>query len=134
MSNRPQFERAIECFADPSRRSEYLDLYAEDAVLHGYQGLEPGLQNIARFYEAFWSVFPDAKVTINELIEDGDVLAVRYVITGTQHQTFMGIVAAEQKIELPGISFLHFREGRCYKRWTCSDTLFLLNQLRGAKA
>ena len=134
MSNRQHLERAIECFGNPPRRSEYFDLYSQDAELHGYQGLRPGLENIKKFYEDFWSVFPDAKVTVQELIEEIDVIVIRYVITGMQRQTFMGVAPAEQAIELPGISILHFRNGRCSVRWTCSDSLVLLNQLRGIEA
>jgi predicted ester cyclase len=68
-------------------------------------------------------------VTIQELIEEDETLVARYLITGTQHETFMGIAAAGQRIELPGISVMHFRNGRCFERWTCSDSLVLLNQI-----
>jgi len=130
MSNRQSLEQAIKCFDDPQRRSEYFCFYSDDVILHGYQGVEPGLESVKQFYSAFWKVFPDAKVTIQDLIEEGETLVARYVITGTQRETFMGIAAAEQRIELPGISVMHFRRGRCFERWTCSDSLVLLNQIR----
>ena len=97
--------------------------------MHGYQGVEPGLDSVKQFYNAFWKVFPDARVTIQDLVEEGETLALRYLITGTQHETFMGIAPAGQRIELPGISFLHFRNGRCFERWTCSDSAVFLNQI-----
>jgi predicted ester cyclase len=133
MSNRQNFDRALECFADPGRRQEYFLLYSDDIVLHGYQGVEPGLESVKQFYNAFWAVFPDARVTVRELLEQADTLVARYVITGTQREAFMGIVAAGQRIELPGISILHFRNGRCFERWACSDSLILLTQI-GAPA
>ena len=130
MSNRPIVERALKCFADPARRQEYFELYSEDIILHGYQGVGPGLSEVRRFYDSFWNVFPDARVISEEIIEQGDALAIRYVIAGTQQKEFMGTVATGAKIELPGISILHFRSGRCFERWTCSDSLLLLNQIR----
>jgi predicted ester cyclase len=130
MSNRQTLEQALHCFKDPSRREGYFRLYSDDVVLHGYQGVEPGLEHVKQFYRAFWSVFPDAMVTAHEWIEAGDTLAVRYTITGTQHAPFMDIAPKGQNIELPGISILHFRNGRCFERWTCSDSLVLLNQIR----
>jgi steroid delta-isomerase-like uncharacterized protein len=130
MSNRQRFGQAILCFGDPQRRNEYFGLYADDVLLHGYQGVEPGLESVKQFYNTFWKVFPDARVTVQDLIEEGETLAVRYVITGTQHEAFMGIAAAGQRIELPGISVLHFRNGHCFERWTCSDSLVLLHQIR----
>lgn len=97
--------------------------------MHGYQGVEPGLENLKRFYNSFWAIFPDARVTVQELIEQGDTLVARYVITGTLHQGYRGVAAAGQQIELPGISILHFKGGRCVERWACSDSLVLLSQI-----
>jgi len=129
MSNRQSLGQAIKCFSDPQRRHEYFRLYSDDIVLYGYQGVEPGLESVKRFYNAFWGVFPDARVTVQELIEEGDTLVARYVITGTQQEAFMGVSAAGQRIELPGISVFHFRNGQCFERWACSDSLVLLNQI-----
>lgn len=110
MSNRQTLAQAIECFADPGRRHEYFKLYSDDIVLHGYQGVRPGLESVKQFYYAFWKVFPDAKVTVQELIEQSDTLVARYVITGAQHAPLLGVMARGQHIELPGISVLHFFE------------------------
>lgn len=129
MSNRQNFARATQCFADPRTRQDYFLLYSDDIVLHGYQGVEPGLESVKQFYYAFWAVFPDAKVTVQELLEDADTLVARYVITGTQHEEFMGVAPAGQQIALPGISILHFRNGRCFERWACSDSLLLMSQI-----
>jgi len=132
MSSREILVRAIQCFADPKKREDYFDLYSPEVVLHGYQGVEPGLENVKRFYYAFWNVFPDARVAVQEIIAEGDNLATHYVITGTMHKDFMGVVASGQRIELPGISILYFRDGRCFERWTCSDSLILLNQIKAS--
>lgn len=129
MLNRHALEHALKCFADISKRQEYFRLYSDDIVVHGYRGIEPGLESVKRFYEGFWAVFPDAKVALQELIEEGETLVARYVITGTQHHPFMGVAANGQRIELPGISVLHFRNGRCFERWACSDSLVLASQI-----
>jgi steroid delta-isomerase-like uncharacterized protein len=129
MSNRENFLHAVTCFADPQRREEYFCIYTDDILLHGYQGIEPGLASVRQFYDAFWNIFPDAQVMIHDLIGEGDILVARYTITGTMHEHFMGVAATGQRIELPGISILHFRNGQCFERWTCSDSLILLNQI-----
>jgi hypothetical protein len=79
MSNRQIVERALQRFADPARRQEYFELYSEDIVLHGYQGVGPGLSEVKRFYDSFWDVFPDAQVNPQEIVDQGDVLVIRYV-------------------------------------------------------
>lgn len=131
MSNRRNLERALECFADPFKREEYFQLYSHDVILHGYQSVEPGLDSVKQFYKIFWDTFPDARVVAEEIIDQQEILVVRHVTTGTQQNIFMGVPAAGQRIELPGISILHFRNGRCFERWTCSDSLLLLKQIGG---
>ena len=133
MTNREAYTKALDCFADPRKRNEYFDFYSDDIIVHGYQGIEPGLDSVKQFYYAFWKVFPDARVVAQELIGEGDTLAARYTITGTMQQDFMGAAATGQRIELPGISIFHFRNGQCCERWTCSDLLILLRQI-GASA
>ncbi len=129
MSNRENLSRAIKCFSNPQKRIEYFQLYSNDIILHGYQGVEPGLESVKQFYYAFWKLFPDAQVLIEDLIGEGDTLVARYTITGTMREAFMGVPAQGQRIDLPGISILHFRDGQCFERWACSDTLVLLSQI-----
>ena len=66
---------------------------------------------------------------VQDLISEGDTLVARYMIRGTMHEAFMGVATAAQRIELPGISIFHFRNGQCFERWTCSDSLVLLNKI-----
>jgi steroid delta-isomerase-like uncharacterized protein len=134
MSNRESFTQALECFADPQRRDDYFHFYSDDIVVHGYQGIEPGLESVKQFYYAFWKVFPDAQVKAQDLIGDDDTLVARYMITGTMHEDFMGVAAKGQRIEVPGISILYFRNGQCFERWACSDSLILVNQIGAAVA
>ena len=131
MSNRFLIENAMECFGDPSRRGAYFDLYSNEAVVHGYQGIGPGRENIERFYRDFWRVFPDARVLLHDIVEQGESAAIRYTITGTQRETFFGTPSTGQMFQLPGLSFLRFQKGKCVERWACSDSLVLLNQLHG---
>jgi predicted ester cyclase len=125
MSNRQILEYALKCFAEPNKRQDYFRLYSDDIALHGYQGVKPGLGNVKQFYYAFWKIFPDAKVTLQELVEEEDTLVACYVITGTQHESFMGVTADGQRIELLGISILHsgtvaaLNDGRVPIPWSC---------------
>jgi predicted ester cyclase len=94
MSNRQSFFKALQCFAVPLRRNDYFHLYSDDVIVHGYQGIEPGLESVKQFYRAFWKVFPDARVVAQDLIGEGDTLVARYTITRTLHEDFMGVAAA----------------------------------------
>jgi hypothetical protein len=82
LNNRESFSHSINCFADPQRRNEYFRLYSDDIILQGYQGIEPGLESVKKFYCSFWKLLPDAQVLIQDLIGEGDILVARYLARG----------------------------------------------------
>ena len=127
--NRASLQRAVAHFNDPASRAAYLELYDAEAVLHGYQGVEPGLANIRRFYEAFWAAIPDARLTIEDVLTEGDRLACRFVVRGTHRGELMGIRPTGKPVNLPGLTILRFRAGKCIERWSQADFLGLLQQL-----
>jgi predicted ester cyclase len=50
-------------------------------------------------------------------------------MTGHHVDEFMGVPATGTKIMLPGITILHFRDGRCVERFSQADMLGLLIQI-----
>jgi predicted ester cyclase len=42
---------------------------------------------------------------------------------------FQGIAATGTQINVPGITILEFRDGRCFRRWSYTDSVGLLQQL-----
>jgi steroid delta-isomerase-like uncharacterized protein len=128
-SNLEILEQALARFADPATRPQYLELYATDAVIHGYAGLEPGLENIRRFYEAIWSAFPDCRVDIEDSFSHEDRVACRYVLRGTHLGAFQGIPPTGRRVEVPGITILRYVDGKVVERWSQADFAGLLQQL-----
>jgi steroid delta-isomerase-like uncharacterized protein len=134
MSEQDQIDlvrRSLEAWSQPAKRAEYFDLYSSDAILHGYPGVEPGLDNIKRFYEAFWIAFPDAVATVEAAFADGDKVACRVLVRATNQKAFQGIPASGKSVSLPAITILRFQNGRCVERWTQADFLGLMQQLQG---
>ena len=129
MSNREVIHRALECFADPAQRSRYFDLYAEDIVVHGYVGVDPGLESVKQYYETFWYAFPDSQVKAEEIVEQGDRVALRLLITGTHLGPFLGIAPTGRTVSFAGMTILRFRGGKCVERWSVTDAVSLLIQL-----
>jgi steroid delta-isomerase-like uncharacterized protein len=131
MSNREIVEHALACFAEPSRRDAYFDVYAEDVVLHGYAGVEPGLDSVKRYYAGIWVAFPDARVHAEDMIEIDDKVVLRFTMTGTQRGPFLGLNATGKSIRLPGMTILRFEGRKCVERWSVADSLSVLVQLGG---
>src|SRR5215469_6123421 len=131
MQYRQIVEQALVCFAEPARRDAYFDLYAEDVVLHGYDGVEPGLDSVKRYYAGIWAVFPDARVDAEELIEVNERVVVRLIMTGTHCAPILGLNATGRTVRLRGMTILRFKDGKCVERWSVTDSLSLLVQLGG---
>lgn len=129
MSNRQVIERALTCFADPARRESYFDLYSPDVVLHGYDGVEPGMESVKAFYAGIWAAFPDAQVLVEDTIEADDKCVLRFTMTGTHRGPFMGLPATGKPFRMAGITILRFEGGKCVERWSVADFLSLLMQL-----
>jgi len=107
----------------------YLALYDPDVVLHGYAGVELDLSGIRRFYQAFWAAFPGSQLVFEDVFASGDKVACRFLIQGHHGGPFQGIAATGAQINLPGITILDFRNGRCIRRWSYTDSVRLQQQL-----
>jgi steroid delta-isomerase-like uncharacterized protein len=107
----------------------YLALYDAEAVLHGYAGVEPGQPGIRRFYERFWAAFPGSRLVLEDVFASGEKVACRVLLQGEHRGAFQGIAASGAQIKVAGITILEFQHGRCIRRWSCMDTLSLLQQI-----
>jgi predicted ester cyclase len=133
-TNEAVLRAAVESFNDRGTRERYLDMYSADVVLHGYpRGLE-GLDGARRFYSQLWSAFPDARLTIEQVIEQGDELAARYVLSGVQAAEFFGAPSEGESRTFEGIAWLRFRGGQAVEVWQASGTLDLLTRLTARAA
>lgn len=122
-------EKALAAFSDPAKRERYFDPYAPGMVLHGYDGVDPGIESVRRYYTAFWAAFPDVRVTTEDILETQDKVAVRFLITGTHQGPFLGLEATGKSTRLAGMTILRFEGQKCLERWSVTDALALAVQL-----
>ncbi len=127
--NKAILQRAAENFNNKADRSAYFDLYDANAVLHGYQGVEPGLESIKQYYNALWVAFPDCQLTLEDVIAEGEKAACRFVMHGTHQGKWRGVPPTGKQVTWTGIAMLRFRGGKCVERWSQADSLGLLQQL-----
>jgi predicted ester cyclase len=71
---------------------DYLNFYDPNAALHFLPaGMPQGRDGARLFYHAFLTAFPDARLTLDDVISEGDKAAARFTIEATHRGEFLGI-------------------------------------------
>jgi predicted ester cyclase len=78
----------------------------------------------------FRSAFPDLRVTTEDLVEDGDRVALRWKAEGTHHGDLMGLSPTGKRVLLTGIEILRIANGEIVERWAEDNGQTVLAQLR----
>ena len=105
------------------------ELCAPDFVFHNASRTIQGLQAYQQFLSKFFTAFPDAHFTIEDMIAEGDNVVARYTLRGTHQGNFMGIPPTDKQITVTGIEIFHFANGKAVEEWVNGDDLGLLQQL-----
>jgi len=94
-------------------------------------GLPPGLAGAKMAHQGVMQSFPDRKVNVEEILGDGDTVAVRTRITGTNDGGFplFNVPANGAKIDFPAVSIYRLRDGKIVGHWGLNDALTLMMQL-----
>ncbi len=106
------------------------DLVAPDYVDHGAPpGLPPGLEGLKASMAAFRAGFPDAHVTVEDQVAEGDMVASRITWGGTFEGEFMGMEPTGKKAEVGGITIHRLAGGKLAEEWDVHDMMGMMQQL-----
>jgi steroid delta-isomerase-like uncharacterized protein len=116
-------------------RDRYVDAYAPDAALHGFPPDVTDAASLGDFFAGMWSAVPDAQIAIDDVLEEGDRLAVRLTVRGTHEGELMGVPASHRPIEFGVMTIVRIDDDkRIAERWNTADFLTLLQQIGGVPA
>jgi steroid delta-isomerase-like uncharacterized protein len=108
------------------------DLVAADARHHDPMDppdLPRGLAGEKRLLERYQSACPDARLEIEDLLAEGDRVAVRWTATGTHEGEFMGVEPTGNEVTITGFEVTEVGDGEIVESWSLFDALGLLRQL-----
>ncbi len=107
-----------------------LDGLAEliDSEFVGVLG-EKGPSGFANTIAGLRLAFPDIQFTIEDMIDEGDRIAVRWTWRGTHQGSFQGFPASYKQVTVTGIAIYHVRGGKVVRAWLQSDRLGVLQQI-----
>jgi predicted ester cyclase len=95
------------------------ELYAADVVIHqAAPGTPAGIEGVRASVGATRAAFPDLQFTAGELVVDGDMIANRWSLTGTQQGEFRGAPATGQKTTMGGLSMMRIANNKIAEIWT----------------
>ena len=77
----------------------------------------------------FMNAFPDSRVTIDDMIAEGDQVVTKKTFTGTHTGEFAGIPPTGNPVSLQFVDIMRVRDGRLAEYWVSSDGLALMQQL-----
>ena len=112
----------------------------DELVAPGFIGRDPaqpdinGPQGMKEFYDEFRAGFPDARVTIGKLLEDGEYIVSQWTGTGTHQGEVFGIGASGKQVTVSGITISRIADGKLAEEWTNWDTLGMLQQIGAVPA
>ena len=79
--------------------------------------------------EMFEKGFPLYQVRAEDVIEQGDRVAVRALFTGRHQGEFNGIAATGRTVQMPFMAIYRFEGGKIVEHWLEANHLALLAQL-----
>jgi predicted ester cyclase len=104
-----------------------------DANYVGYDPSNPeplrGPQAVKGFVQQYLGAFSDARITVEDQIAEGDMVATRWTGRGTHDGELMGIGPTQKEATVSGITMSRLQNGKVIEEWTNWDTLGMLQQL-----
>ena len=106
------------------------ELCAADLVWHAPGGLEQhDLEAMKKVVTRFLTTFPDFRVTIEDMVAEGDKVASRSTRTGTHKGEYRGIAATGNKVTWAFISIYRIEGGKIVEEWDEGDHLSMMQQM-----
>ena len=88
-----------------------------------------GPAEFARTVVELRTAFPDIRYTVEDVVEEGNRVAIRWTWTGTHKGPFRGFAPSEKRISNPGFAIFQLRDGKIVRSWVETDRLGFLLQI-----
>jgi steroid delta-isomerase-like uncharacterized protein len=110
--------------------SSFPDLFTESYIQHSGRspsGLAAQIENFRRIFASM----PDARLRVEDRIIAGDKVVARNTYSATHTQPIRGIAPTGKAFSFRTIDIWRIENGKFAEHWDLTDTVEVLNQLRG---
>jgi steroid delta-isomerase-like uncharacterized protein len=128
--NKAVIRRWIEAYNNRDMQAE-ADVLAPGYVAHvpAAPGPLEGLEAWRKFTAPFVEAFPDLRLTVEDILSEGDKVAARVAFHGTHRGEFQGIAPTGKEVAFSSIEVNRVVGGKVEEHWVELDLLGLMQQL-----
>lgn len=103
---------------------------APDLVDHTLPpSLPPTTEGSKQGVSMFLKAFPDLRITIDDLVAEGDRVIIRYTSRGVQRGSFGGLPPSGRRVEVSSYLTARIANGKIVEMWGLDDRLAMIQQL-----
>jgi steroid delta-isomerase-like uncharacterized protein len=104
-------------------------IISPDYVYHNPLGEFKGPEGFKQMVAMELKSFPDIHFTIDDMVAEGDKVAVRYTFTGTFKGDFAGMAPTGKGFKMTAAFFYRFKDGKQVEALPFADNLTFYQQL-----
>jgi steroid delta-isomerase-like uncharacterized protein len=101
-------------------------IFTPDIQFHYPLGTLSGADTVKDYLAAFRTAYPDVHFTVADLVAEGNSVAARWTLTGTQTGELRGRAPTGQRVSVPGITVFHVVNGKIHEMWIAFDPARLI--------
>ncbi|UCD50392.1 MAG: ester cyclase [Phycisphaerales bacterium] len=88
-----------------------------------------GPEGYKQEFGMYLTAFPDIQIALEDMIAEGDKVAIRWTLSGTHGGELMGIGPSGTPVTVTGISMYRMADGKFVETWASYDALGMIQQL-----
>lgn len=134
-SNLDANKNLVQRFVEISNAAEWdrlAEIVAHDFQRHSTATAGPPVRSLDDFIalqKSFLAAFPDQRVRLDNMIAEGDFVAIRATYSGTQTGPMGNLPATGEFVDGPFIAFFRLGSGKFEELWVEWDNVAMLTQL-----
>lgn len=111
------------------RPATIYELFAPDGLGHVEGAEMVGPDPFHQYYKELVTVFPDLRITVDEVISQGEAAAVRWTVDATHEGAGLGTEPTGRIVKFRGMTWVHIHDGKIVEGWDSWNLGELMQQL-----
>jgi predicted ester cyclase len=107
-----------------------LEYVTPDVKWHGGTlGTIEGAENLVGLLQGFIGALPDLNAQEQDIVADGNTVAVRFVVEATHKGNLLGFEATGRRVRWDAVDVYRLKDGKITEEWAADDLTAILYQV-----